>query len=200
MKNNTSPKIVPTVIGDNSHVITNYAELKQNGKAETTFKSKSTTQSFELLMSEVDNFQGYSNQICQDWLKAHKTESLGSKNIQQYTKIVILLQDVVELVERIKMKIQRAQLQKLEISQTVGAIVSNCLDIELELVTPMANLANDLGIDSLSWQELLITLEETFAIRISDEIAETLTTVQEIIDRIILIVQAKNKQSLQLQL
>ncbi|PSB08447.1 acyl carrier protein [Pleurocapsa sp. CCALA 161] len=86
------------------------------------------------------------------------------------------------------------------VSETVGNIVSNCLDIEPEHVTPTANLANDLGMDSLSWQELLITLEERFAIQISDEIAGTLVTVQELIERVVLIIQAKNKQSLQLQL
>ncbi|NJL50981.1 MAG: acyl carrier protein [Hydrococcus sp. SU_1_0] len=151
-------------------------------------------------MCEADNIQDYSDQICQNWLKAHKTESLCSKNIQQYTKIIILLQDIVELIEGIKTTIQRAKLQRLEISQTVGTIVSNCLDIEPEQVTPTANLANDLGMDSLSWQELLITLEERFAIQISDEIAGTLVTVQELVERVVLIIQAKNKQSLQLQL
>ena len=41
-------------------------------------------------------------------------------------------------------------------SSAVAAIVSNCLDIEPEQVIPTVNLANDLGMDSLSWQELLI--------------------------------------------
>jgi acyl carrier protein len=109
------------------------------------------------------------------------------------------LQDITELIERIKTTIQCAQLQKQMISETVNYIVSNCLDIEPEQVAITANLANDLGIDSLSWQELLITLEETFTIRISDEIAGTLTTVQQLIDCVILIVQKENRLSLQLQ-
>jgi acyl carrier protein len=66
------------------------------------------------------------------------------------------------------------------------------LDIEPEQVTLTANLANDLGLDSLSWQELLITIEETFTIIIPDEIAETLATVQHLIDYILLIVQEEN--------
>jgi acyl carrier protein len=77
--------------------------------------------------------------------------------------------------------------------------VSKCLDIEPEQVTPTANLTNNLGIDSLSWHELLITLEETFTIGISDEIAGTLTTVQQLIDCVILIVQKENRLSPQLQ-
>jgi acyl carrier protein len=197
MDNNTPSNIISTTIEDNSLDIANHTELKQNGKAETTFKSK--TQSCELLMYEVDNIQDYSDRICQNWLKAHKTDSLCSKNVQEYTKIVILLQDITELIERIKTTIQSAQLQKQIISETVNYIVSNCLDIEPEQVAITANLANDLGIDSLSWQELLITLEETFTIIISDEIAGTLTTVQQLIDCVILIVQKENRLSLQLQ-
>ena len=67
------------------------------------------------------------------------------------------------------------------------------MDIEPEQVTPTTNLVNDLGMDSLSWQELLITLEERFSIEISDEIAEALSTVQQITERIVLIVREENK-------
>jgi acyl carrier protein len=150
---------------------------------------------FTQLMYEVDNIQDYSDRICQNWLKAHETDSLCSKNVQGYTRVVILLQDIVELIERIKTTIQCAQLQKQMISETVGNIVSNCLDIEPEQVTPTANLANDLGIDSLSWQELLITIEETFTIIIPDEIAGTLATVQQLIDCILSIIQEENTLS-----
>jgi acyl carrier protein len=180
MENSTSENIISTSIGDNFLEITNTTKIKQNDR--TAISTSSKTQSCELLVYEVDNFQDYSDRICQNWLKAHKTESLGCKNIQQYTKIVILLQDIIELIEEIKTAIQRTNLQRLEITQTVGTIVSKCLDLKPEQVAITANLANDLGIDSLSWQELLITLEETFTIRISDEIAGTLTTVQQLID------------------
>jgi acyl carrier protein len=197
MENSTSENIISTRIEDNSLEIANTTKIKQNDR--TAISTSSKTQSFELLVGEVDNFQDYSDRICQNWLKAHKTKSLGSKNIQQYTKIVILLQDIIELIEEIKTTIQRTNLQRLEITQTVGTIVSKCLDIEPEQVAITANLANDLGIDSLSWQELLITLEETFTIRISDEIAGTLTTVQQLIDCVILIVQKENRLFPQLQ-
>jgi hypothetical protein len=94
MNNSTSAKIISTSIGDNSFEIANITKTKQNDR--TAISTNSKTQSFELLMYEVDNFQDYSDRICQNWLKAHKTESLCSKNIQQYTKIVILLQDIIE--------------------------------------------------------------------------------------------------------
>lgn len=198
MENYISPNIISNSIEDNSLKIANSTKLKQKDK--TIISTSFETQSFKLLVREADNFQDCSDRICQNWLKAHKTESLCDKNVREYTKIVILLQDIVESSERIKTTIQCAQLQKSEISETVGNIVSNCLDIEPEQVTPTANLVNDLGIDSLEWQELLITIEETFAIRISDEIAVTLTTVKQLIDYILSIVQSENRLSSQLEL
>jgi acyl carrier protein len=197
MKNPTSSNIIPTTVENNSLEIVNNTEPKPNDDGVITWSSQ--TQSFQLLMRKVGNFQDCSLRICQNWLKAHEKDSLCSKNIQQYQKIVILLKDIVDLVEGIKTTIQCAHLQKLEISETVGTIVSNCLDIELDQVIVTANFANDLGIDSLDWLELLITLEETFAITISDEIAGRLVTVQQLIDYIVSIVQEKNKLSPQLQ-
>ncbi len=154
MKNSTSPNIISSSIEDNSLDIANSTKSEQNYK--TVISKSLETQSFDSLAFEVDNFQDNSERICQNWLKAHKTKSLCSRNVREYTKIVILLQDIVELIQRIKTIIKCAQLQKLEISETVGNIVSNCLDIEPEQVTSTANLANDLGIDSLEWQELII--------------------------------------------
>ncbi|MEM7554802.1 MAG: acyl carrier protein [Cyanobacteria bacterium P01_A01_bin.84] len=173
------------------------AYLNQNKKITVSTSSKGS--SFQLLVREVDNFPDYSDRICQNWLKAHKTESPGDKTIQKYTKIVSLLQDIDELIEEIKTTIKSAQLQKLEISEIVGNIVSDCLDIDPKQVTPTANLVEDLGIDSLEWQELLITLEEKFAIIISDEIARALVTVQQLIDYIVSIVRKENISSPQLQ-
>lgn len=196
MKNNTSPKIIPSTVENNSLETVNQTKLKKNDDGIITWSSK--TQSLEVLMHKVGNFHDCSTQICQNWLKAHETDSLCSKNIKQYQKIIILLKDIVELIEGIKTTIQCAQLQNLEIFETVGNIVSDCLDIELDRVILTANFANDLGIDSLDWLELFITLEETFDIEISDEIAGTLVTVQQVIDYIVAIVQQRNRLSFQL--
>ena len=197
MENSTSGNTISNSIEDNSFEIANFTELNQNGKI--TITTSSETQSFNLLVREVDNFQNYSERICQNWLKAHETKSLGDKNVQGYTKIVMLLQDIVKLIQKIETIIKCAQLQKLEISQKVSTIVSMCLDIEPAQVTPTASLTKDLGIDSLSWQELLITVEESFAITISDEIAGTLSTVQQLIDYVSLIVKSENRLSPQLK-
>lgn len=191
MKNSTSPNINFNTIKKKSHKIANHKEQKQNDKIITSTDFK--TQSFELLVREVSNFENCSNQICQNWLEAHRKQSLCNENIQQYTKIVILLQDIVELILAIKATIKYTQLRKTQISQTVGDIISNCLDIEPEQVILTASLVNDLGIESLEWQELIITLSETFSIGISNEIAKTVVTVQELIDYIVLKVQESAK-------
>ena len=191
MENLTSPNIIYNSIENNS------TKLNQNEKI--TISTSSKASSFQLLVREINNFPDYSDRICQIWLKAHNTESPGYKIIHKYTRIIILLQDIVELMEEIKATIKSAQLQKLEISETVGNIVSNCLDIEPKQVTPTAHLANDMRIDSLEWQELLITIEETFAITISDEIAGTLATVQQLIDYILSLARLRNRLSTQLE-
>ena len=55
-------------------------------------------------------------------------------------------------------------------------------DIDLEDVVPEASLIDDLGADSLTIVELIMSMEEVFAIEIDDEEAESLVTVQDAID------------------
>jgi acyl carrier protein len=55
-------------------------------------------------------------------------------------------------------------------------------DIDIEDVVPEASLIDDLGADSLTIVELIMSMEEIFAIEIDDEAAETLVTVQDAID------------------
>ncbi|MEE4364262.1 MAG: acyl carrier protein [Desulfotignum sp.] len=55
-------------------------------------------------------------------------------------------------------------------------------DIDIEDVVPEASLIDDLGADSLTIVELVMSMEEIFAIEIDDDAAETLRTVQDAID------------------
>ncbi|MFU8769259.1 MAG: acyl carrier protein [Desulfotignum sp.] len=57
-------------------------------------------------------------------------------------------------------------------------------DIDIEDVVPEASLIDDLGADSLTIVELIMSMEEIFAIEIDDEAAESLVTVQDAIDYI----------------
>lgn len=55
-------------------------------------------------------------------------------------------------------------------------------DIDIEDVVPEASLIDDLGADSLTIVELVMSMEEVFEIEIDDDAAETLVTVQDAID------------------
>ena len=55
-------------------------------------------------------------------------------------------------------------------------------DIDVEDVVPEASLIEDLGADSLTIVELVMSMEEIFDIEIDDDAAETLVTVQDVID------------------
>ncbi|OQY52379.1 MAG: acyl carrier protein [Desulfobacteraceae bacterium 4572_89] len=55
-------------------------------------------------------------------------------------------------------------------------------DIDMEDVVPEASLIEDLGADSLTIVELVMSMEEIFEIEIDDDAAETLVTVQDAID------------------
>tara|TARA_B100000676_G_C17800855_1_gene692119 strand:+ start:430 stop:660 length:231 start_codon:yes stop_codon:yes gene_type:complete len=61
-------------------------------------------------------------------------------------------------------------------------IIVDKLGVEKNKVTPEANFINDLGADSLDQVELIMELEEEFDLEISDEEAESLTTVSEVLN------------------
>ena len=55
-------------------------------------------------------------------------------------------------------------------------------DIDYDDIVPEASLIDDLGADSLTIVELVMSMEEIFDIEIDDDAAETLKTVQDAID------------------
>ena len=55
-------------------------------------------------------------------------------------------------------------------------------DLDIEDVLPEASLIEDLGADSLTIVELVMSMEEIFEIEIDDDDAEKLITVQDAID------------------
>ncbi len=61
-------------------------------------------------------------------------------------------------------------------------IIAKELDVPVEKVTPQARFIGDLGADSLDTVELNMSLEETLGIQISNEVAEKLGTVQDLLD------------------
>merc|ERR1719217_1614032 len=63
-----------------------------------------------------------------------------------------------------------------EVEDKVKGIIAEQLGVELDSVTPAASFTEDLGADSLDAVELIMAIEEAFAIEIPDEEAETMTT------------------------
>ena len=64
----------------------------------------------------------------------------------------------------------------------IKSIIVDKLGIEENKITEDADFINDLGADSLDQVELIMQLEEEFNIEISDEEAESLTTVGKVYD------------------
>jgi len=61
-------------------------------------------------------------------------------------------------------------------------IIANQLGVDKDIVTPGANIVDDLGADSLDVVELVMALEEAFDTEIPDEDAEKIRTVQDVFD------------------
>jgi len=64
----------------------------------------------------------------------------------------------------------------------IKSIIVDKLGVEENKITADADFINDLGADSLDQVELIMQLEEEFNIEISDEEAESLTTVGKVYD------------------
>ncbi|WRE90675.1 acyl carrier protein [Helicobacter pylori] len=60
------------------------------------------------------------------------------------------------------------------------AVIAEQLGIDVSQVTPEAEFVKDLGVDSLDIVELIMALEEKFNIEISDEQAEKIVNVGDV--------------------
>ncbi len=73
-------------------------------------------------------------------------------------------------------------MDKEAIKSKIIDIIANQLGVDKEIVTPEANVVDDLGADSLDVVELVMALEEAFDVEIPDEDAEKIRTVKDIFD------------------
>ncbi len=67
----------------------------------------------------------------------------------------------------------------MDINNKITKILVDKLGIAETEVTSDANFVKDLGIDSLDYAELVMEFEQTFNIRIPDEDAEKLQTINQ---------------------
>ena len=68
--------------------------------------------------------------------------------------------------------------------EKVQDVIAEELDVAKEDITMDASILDDLGADSLDVVELIMSLEEAFDIEVSDEKAQSLKTVRDVIEYI----------------
>ncbi len=71
-----------------------------------------------------------------------------------------------------------------DVETRVREIISDQLGVAANEVTPEASFIEDLGADSLDIVELVMALEEEYGMEISDEDAEKIRTVKDVVDYI----------------
>jgi len=72
----------------------------------------------------------------------------------------------------------------MSVQQEVIDIIVEQLGVDVADVTPEKSFVEDLNADSLDLTELIMTFEERFGFEISEEDAEKLKTVSDVIDYI----------------
>lgn len=75
-------------------------------------------------------------------------------------------------------------MEKTAIEEKVINIISNKLGLPKEEVTPAASFTMDLGADSLDTVELIMDFEKEFGLKISDEDAMGIKTVNDAVEYI----------------
>lgn len=180
MEKHLKKKLGKPIVGNRMIEVLNYTKSEQS--VDKKLISSNQIQHLEDVPSEVLNFRIDSYQICKTWLQARNGFPSNNDEVQRYQKMVMVLKDMVKLMEEIKTAIYYDQLKKLAIFEKVRAIVVEHLEIAPEKVTFTSNFVHDLGADSLDIVELVIALEEAFNIEIPKQIAETLLTVQQVIN------------------
>ena len=68
------------------------------------------------------------------------------------------------------------------ILETIRKLVAGQLSIEIDDVRHESSFQDDLGADSLDLVEIMLSLEDEFSIKIDDEVAQTIKTVQDALD------------------
>ena len=71
-----------------------------------------------------------------------------------------------------------------DIYDRFAAIIVNVTDIPVDEIAPDKSLADDLEIDSLCTVEIIMCIEEAFALTVPDEVMKTFVTVGDVVAHI----------------
>ncbi len=66
--------------------------------------------------------------------------------------------------------------------EKIRTIIADQLSVEESSIQPETSLTKDLEADSLDFVELIMALEDTFDVKIEEDDASNISTVQDIID------------------
>ncbi len=72
--------------------------------------------------------------------------------------------------------------KNMSLENRISEIIVSRLNVKAEEVTATANLKDDLGADSLDMVDLMMDLEDTFNLKISDEEGNNLQTVGSVVE------------------
>jgi len=75
-------------------------------------------------------------------------------------------------------------LSKEEIFNKIAEILADRFELKTEQITNTLNFKEDLNADSIDIVEFVLELEDTFGAEITDEAAENLVTVGDVVDYI----------------
>ncbi|WP_125546016.1 acyl carrier protein [Levilactobacillus lindianensis] len=74
---------------------------------------------------------------------------------------------------------------RTEIFDQVADIIADHFEVERDGINEQLNFKQDLDADSIDFVEFVLELEDTFGSEISDEDAEKLNTIGEVVDYIV---------------
>jgi len=77
------------------------------------------------------------------------------------------------------------EVERKEVKNTLFRIIASVLNVEANTITEDMELDSDLRIDSLALYEIVVDIEDTYSLRISNDEADDLKTVAEAVDFII---------------
>ncbi|GEO68110.1 acyl carrier protein [Levilactobacillus acidifarinae] len=74
---------------------------------------------------------------------------------------------------------------KAEIFDKIADIIADRFEVDRDQINEQLNFKQDLDADSIDFVEFVLELEDTFGAEISDEDAEKLNTIGEVVDYIV---------------